>query len=159
MHLRVLTYDRNTQTRGGQDSLVLAILYDAQDTASTKDARIQLYVFGEAAKAIQLVSGKQLKLVAVPWNGDQMAATLRQQRADFLYITAGLETHVEAIKKTATQLRTPTLTGSRALVASGFAVGVANSGGVKIYINRAAARSHGMRFDARVFKHAELVGE
>jgi len=157
MHVRVLTYDRNSTTRGGKDKVVLALLYNADDTSSSQDAGAMHKAFTAVAKTVT-VEGRSLSVIALPWSDTDMAKQLKQYGVSIVFASAGMDSKVAAIAKLAAEGKMPTMANSRAMVRAGLAIGVIPNGDtVSILINRKAAEACGMQLDARVFKHAELV--
>ena len=157
MHLRVLTYDRNMAKRGPAEGVTIGVVYDSESADSEADARARGAAFVKAAAAAKL-NNRTISVVLVPWTVAAMLDQVRDGRLVALYLAAGTWSQLDDIKRVAAELKTPTMASSRAMVAAGVGIGVIPSGdSVKILINRKAATANGMRLDARVYKHSELI--
>lgn len=157
MHLRVLTYDRNMASRGGKERVIIGMVYNPDSEASQREARNVGGAIAQAATTTKL-NGRQVSVVLIPWSGDEMSEAIYNQGVSVLYVASSTWEQLEDIKSVAAALKTPTMTGSRSLVESGIGVGVLDHGDrISVVINRKAAKAHGMRLDARIFKHAELI--
>ena len=155
--LRVLTYDRQLESKADGQSLVLGIAYDPADPGSQKESQ-------EVSGALEALSkltvkGLKLGIAPVPYTGSASIASAAQgRRFGALYICASLARALPAILEETRRTKTATLGGAEALAQAGLSVVAVESGGKgQILINLKSAEAEGLKLDAGLLRIAHVT--
>lgn len=153
--LKVLTYDRNFETKARTD-LTIGIVYDPADPGSLKAK-------SEVAEMLGRVAGKTVKKLPIKYvllergGLPDLEAAVRSHGVSLLYLTPGLHDLEELIRFSQAS-RITTATGVRSYVEKGVAVGIAvRQDKPEILINLPASRSEGSEFDASLLRIATVL--
>jgi hypothetical protein len=155
--LRVLAYDRRVAAAPGE-ALTVAVVSPDDDPEARAEQVAIVRELEDAARGF-LVSGRRVRVVAVPWrDAEALEATLRQERAAALYVVAALAAKVPAISAATRAASVLTFAGARGLVDDGLAVGlVVRAERAGVLVNLPAARAEGASLDSSLLSVAEVV--
>jgi hypothetical protein len=157
IHLKVLSFDSNMVARPG-DRLVIAVVHEPSDAESVKQSAAIRGAFSTLARKVS-VQRKTVSVVGVPYSPLTLAADLAAQRADVIYVCAGIPRDaIGAITVAARPRNAPTLTNTRYGVQSGLAIGVVRvDDKPKIIVNLAAVKYLGMKLNPALLRLAEVL--
>jgi hypothetical protein len=153
---RLPAFDRQWPARS-VDGLVIGIAFQARYRVSFRsamEARDLLLSPGDGG------FGPDVRIVLVELDDEvDLAAHLRREAIDVLYVTPLRALSAEAVGAAAAVAGTLTLTGVPEDVGRGLALGVGlDSGRPRILVNLAAAQAQGARLSSELLKLARLVG-
>lgn len=153
--VKVLSYDRNLQTRSG-GKLVLAIIYRPELEESERARSLLQAAFQECANKAR-VQGMTLSVIAVAFDGKTLLKRLQAAGATVVYLTPGMDDVASVVGAAAQVLHAPTLTGRRSLLDAGMAVAVLlKEDRPGIVINLPVAKILGMDLDPNLLRLAEV---
>ncbi|WP_412063611.1 YfiR/HmsC family protein [Rubrivirga sp. IMCC45206] len=146
---RVLAFDRSM---AGSRPLVVAIVYQERNRASR-----QAFEAAAAAFSRATVQGRAVRVAGVPMTSlPRVSAALRS--ADVAYVAPLRGVDVAALVRASAAAGVLTVTGVRAYVQAGAAVGIGlRDGRPEILLHRRAARAAGADFSARLLQLATFV--
>jgi hypothetical protein len=155
--MRVLTYDRQLESRQDEGKIVVAVLYSARDAASVKEKTQVLAALG-ALKALK-IKGLSLDFVEVAYTGvDSVKNDLGGRRAAALYVCRGLASATAAIQRFAATSKIATMSGSEELTRGGLAFAAVEKGGKgEIVVNLKVAKGQGLDLDAALLSLAVVL--
>lgn len=154
--LKVLTYDRQLEARSGGE-VNIGIVYSPSDAASSQATT-------DVSGTLNKFSGKTVKKLPISYwtvefvSAERLESILEDKGINVLYISPGVERHLEAITRVAQSRGVTTTTGVPDYVRKGVAVGIGERRGKpQIYINLEASKSEGSEFDASLLRIATVV--
>jgi len=152
--LRVLAYDRNFDTHGTGDFVIIVAVEPRQGEAKTEAMPAMKALEGAA------IHGRQIRFVTAELHGEQsLRESVQKQGASALLLLPGLSHEgLNAAAAVARAHRLYTLSLDPALVEQSLALGIANKDGrPQIVLNLAAAKDANAEFDVAVLKLARLI--
>lgn len=154
--LRVLAFDRQLRSRVGKE-LTVGILHSERSGPSRAEKDEVLKALGQL-RAVR-VSGLPLRVAVLGYQGaSELKAALGQRKIGALYVTAGLEADVGAIKGICRALRVSTMAGSRSYVESGLSVAViVLDRRPRLVVNLPASKAEGMDLSAEMLGLADVI--
>ena len=154
LFVKVMSFDRSMTARSGR-SRVIAIVFQSKNVASTKareDAERAVLALARG------VGGVTYRAVTIDLDGETLAAGLRRERTDFLYITPLRGVDIGAIATAAQTDGVVTWTGVPKYLTQGVAVGLRRERErPRIMINLRAARLQLCDFSAELLKLAQIL--
>jgi len=151
---RMLGYDRALKGRVGP-SLTVGIVVKASDRAATKvQSEMQ-----QAFAAQRSVQGLPLSIKVYAYAEPlAFADWVTSQGVDVLYVAAGLDKELEAIRALCAEKRLVCVSSVRAYVKQGLAIGVVTKGeSAGILVNLPVAKAVGMDLDPKLLNLAEIM--
>jgi hypothetical protein len=155
--LKVLTYDRNFETKAGTE-LAIGIVYDPSDRDSSKattDLGSTLFKYqGKTVKKLPI------KYYTIEYTGNaDLERFVKEKGISVLYIAPGNARNLSNLLQLSQELHLTTTTGVPEYVRRGAAVGLARAQDrPQIHINLKAARQEGSEFEASFLRYATIVG-
>ncbi len=155
--LRILTYDRQLESRQDHGKVYVGVLFSPGDAASVKEKDAVIGALG-ALKALK-VKGLTLDFAAVPYkDAASLKAALAARRTAGLYVCGGLTAAIGDIKGLAAQSKTATMSGSESFTQSGLAFAAVEKGGKgQIIVNLKASKDQGLDLDAALLGLAVVL--
>jgi hypothetical protein len=155
--MRVLTYDRQLESRQDAGSVRVAVLFSPGDDASVKEKDAVLAALG-ALKSLK-IKGLALDFAAIPYqNAGALEGAVKVRRTASLYVCAGLASAVGDIKGLAARLKIATMSGSEPFTRSGLAfAAVEKDGKGQIIVNLDASKEQGLDLDAALLGLAVVL--
>ncbi len=153
--LRALAFDRKLKARAG-DNLVVALVYLASDRASSADRADMRAALG--AMGAQKLDGLPLSIVDHRYTTPEALAAAITGGYDVLYVTPGMDAHLQAIKEASRRAQVPTITNVRDYVEAGLSLAVdLVDGRPKLIVNLTASKAEGMDISSQVLQLAEVI--
>jgi hypothetical protein len=156
--LKVLTYDRNFETKAGKE-LALGIVHDPADRDSAKaTAELGTTLFNFTGKTVKKLP---MKYYTIEYTGAaDLERFVKEKGISVLYIAPGNAKSLPTLLKLSEDLDLTTLTGVPEYVRRGVAVGIGVAQNKpQILINLASARAEGSEFDASLLRIATVLGQ
>jgi hypothetical protein len=153
--LKLLTFDRNLETRAGAE-LVVAILFQGGNRESLI---VRRQAEAELKKAAQAFEGLIIRIVVIDVEAESdLARRLQDDGVDAIYVSPLRAVDIREILKVTRAARVRSFSGVTRFVNQGVAMGVTMRGDLpQILVNLAAAREEGADYPAQVLKLARLV--
>jgi hypothetical protein len=153
---RLLGYDRALKSRA-TDAVVIGIVARRSERSSIEAEEGILRAF--EALGAQRVQNLPLRLVSHSLeNPAAIGGWLAGANVSLLYVTPGLQSDLDAIRKACAEAGIPAVTPVRGFVEQGLAVGVVLKGDRPgILVNLAVAESAGMDLDPKLLKLSEVI--
>ena len=154
LFVKVMSFDRSMSERSGR-SHVIAIVFQSRNVASAKAK-------DDAVRAVRAlargVGGVTYRSVTIDLDGETVAAGLRRERSDFLYITPLRGVDIQAIATAAETAGVVTWSSVPKYLNHGVAVGLRRERDrPRIMINLKAARLQLCDFSAELLKLAHIL--
>lgn len=155
--LRILSYDRNL-TQRATDEVVILVAFRAGDSSSEAEHERIVTALNTIGRRTT-VARMHARAVAVAFtNRTALEATARREHASAIYVCGGLSASISAISGVARSAHMLSLTGVRANLGRGLAVGFIASGSeVQLVVALRAVEAEGARLDATVLRLAEVI--
>jgi YfiR/HmsC-like len=154
--LKILTYDRQFETRSGS-ALSIGIVYSPADADSSKATTAVTDVLNRfAGKTVKNLPVKYWTIEYV--SPERLESVLKEKAINVLYVSPGNDRNLAAITRLSRAGQITTATGVPDYVRKGVAVGVGErQGKPQILINLEASKSEGIDFDAGLLRIATVV--
>jgi hypothetical protein len=153
---RALAYDNHLKSRAG-DSLVVAVLYKADNSASKTSAE----AIHRAWRAMDNVRVQELpmRIILVPWvRGEGTVAALAGNGVDVLYVCAGLEGELGVIKELSRRQHLISIGAREDFVQAGLSLGLVLADGKPVLtVNLPASRDEGAAFGSELLRLARVI--
>lgn len=154
LFVKVMSFDRSMSARSGR-SHVIAIVFQSKNVASTKTKE-------DAERAVRAlargVGGVTYRSVTIDLDEETLAAGLRRERPDFLYVTPLRGVDIRTIATAAEADGVVTWSGVPKYLTQGIVVGLRRERErPRIMINLKAARLQLCDFSAELLKLAQVL--
>jgi hypothetical protein len=155
--MRVLTYDRQIESRQSGGAVFVGVLYAPADRASVKEKDAMVAALG-ALKALK-IKGYSLEFAAMPYkDAGALKAQAGLRRITALYVCSGLSSALGDVRAFAEGAKVATMSGSEAYTRAGLAFAAVEKGGKgEIIVNLKAAKSQGLDLDAALLRLAVVL--
>jgi hypothetical protein len=155
--LRVLVYDRNLPARAPGD-VVVAVLFRPGNAESERERDEVLETLSQLSDEV-VAKGRPIRGAAVPFTtAVELSTQLAALRPAAAWVGDTLAPQAAELARVAATRKVLTMTGTRAAVEGGLAVGiVAGPRRAVILVNAGAAKAQGADLDAALLGIAELV--
>jgi hypothetical protein len=146
--MRVLTYDRQLESRQDSGTVRVAVLFSPGDDASVKEKDEVLAALG-ALKSLK-IKGLALDFSAIPYHGaGALEGAVKARRTASLYVCGGLDPAVGEIRGLAARLKIATMSGSEPFTRNGLAFAAFEKDGKgQIIVNLKSSKEQGLDLDA-----------
>ena len=158
--VKILNFDRKLPERLG-NRLTVGVLYQGRyRTSANVGGEVCNALMGLPQAALGVLESLQMTCIAIDLDETpDLAAVLRRERIQVLYVSPLRAYRVEDVVAMARAGRITTLTGVPRYVENGCAIGVDMKGDrPEILINLAASRAEGAELNAQLLKLARVVG-
>ncbi len=153
---RMLAYDRALKARAG-GSVGIGIVYKTSDKASAQAQGDMLRAFKGLES--QTIQGLALTVATRPYKDPaDLTSWIATDGIDALYVAPGLAGELESIRAVCREKKVVSMSGVRAFVEQGLAVGVVVKGETPgIVVNMTAAELVGMDLDPKLLQISERI--
>ena len=159
--VKILNFDRRLSERL-DGRLAVGVLYQGRyRTSANVGGEVCSALMGLPQAALGALESLQMTCIAIDLDETpDLAAALRRERIQVLYVSPLRAYRVEDVVAMARAGRITTLTGVPRYVENGCAIGVDMKGDrPEILINLAASRAEGAELNAQLLKLARVVGQ